>query len=95
MHAILYISIRRQATARLRRELPNFTFYPQRQQRPTYDDELIFLSLNLNIFLYNSTPGKFAYIGKSERVGIIALKFQRTRSHFLSDVFAADAAMLS
>ena len=25
-----------------------------------------FFSLNLNIFLKNSTPGKFAYIGKSE-----------------------------
>ena len=48
----------------------------------TYDDKFLFLSLILNFFLKNSTPWKFAYIGQSERVGIIALKFQRTRSHF-------------
>ena len=61
----------------------------------TCDDEFLFLSLNLNTFLNNSTPWKFAYIGKSERAGIIALKFQRTRSHFLSDVFAAVAVVVS
>ena len=48
----------------------------------TYDDKFLFLSLILNFFLKNSTPWQFAYIGQSERVGIIALKFQRTRSHF-------------
>ena len=35
------------------------------------------------------TLGKCAYIGQSERVGIITLKFQRTRSQFFSAVFAA------
>ena len=37
------------------------------------------------------TPGKFAYIGQSEGVGIIALKFHRMRSHSLSDVSTAVA----
>ena len=42
-------------------------------------------------FLKNSTVGKFAHIGQSELVGIIGLKLQRSRSHFLSGVFAAVA----
>ena len=54
----------------------------------------IFLSLlNLNIFLKNLTPGKFAYIGQSERVAIIALRFQ-TKT-LLSDVCAAIAVVVS
>ena len=53
----------------------------------TYDDEILFLFLNLNIFLDNSTPGKFAYIRQSERVEIIAL-------NFLSEVFAAFAVVV-
>ena len=28
------------------------------------------------------TPGTFAYNGQSERVGVIVLNFQKTRSHF-------------
>ena len=48
-----------------------------------------------HIFLKNSTPGEFAYIKHSDRVGIIALKFHRSRSHFLSDVFAAVAVVVS
>ena len=78
--------------ARLRRELPNFYVSSTSW---TYDDKFLFLSLNLNFFLKNSTPGKFAHIGQSERVGIIALKFQRTQSHFLSEVFAAVAVVVS
>jgi len=62
-------------TARLRRELPNFTFYRQREHTTTNFSRL---SLNMNIFLKNSNPGNFAYIGQSERVVIIALQFQRT-----------------
>ena len=38
--------------------------------------------------------GEFAYIKHSDRVGIIALKFHRWRSHFLSDVFAAVAVVV-
>ena len=61
----------------------------------TYDNEFLFLSLNLNIFLKNSTPGKFAYIGQSEGVGIIPMKFDRMYSHILSDVFATVAIVAS
>ena len=47
------------------------------------------ISLSLFIFLRNSTPGWFAYIYKqSKPVGIIAMKFQRTRSHFLVVTFS-------
>ena len=61
-------------------------FYRQRKHKT---DEFPFLFLNLDIFRKTSTPGKFAYFRQSEHVGIIALKFQRTRIHFLCDVFAA------
>ena len=37
--------------------------------------------LNLNIFLDNSTPGKFAYIRQSERVGII-MDDKKTQSFY-------------
>ena len=55
----------------------------------------ISLALNLDIFLKNSTPGEFAYTKHSDRVKIIALKFHRSRSHFLSDIFAAVAVVVS
>ena len=44
----------------------------------------LLLFLNLDIFLKNSTPRE-----------IIALKFHRSRSHFLSEVFAAVAVVVS
>ena len=47
----------------------------------------------LGYFLKNSTLGEFAYIKHSDRVGINALKFHRSRSHFLSDVLAAVAVL--
>ena len=77
--------------ARLRPELPYFTFHRQREHTVTNFS----FSPKLNFLLKNSTPGKFAYIGQGERVGIIAPKFQRTRSHFLSDVLAAVAVVVS
>ena len=55
----------------------------------TNEDEFLFHCLNLDIFLRNSTPGWFAYIYKqSKPVGIIAMKFQRTQSHFLVVTFS-------
>ena len=66
-------------TARLRREFPNFAFYRQREHTTTNFSRL---SLNLNIFLKNSNPGKFAFIGQSERVVIIALQFQKRQVTF-------------
>ena len=61
-------------------------FYRQRKHKT---DEFHFLFLNLDIFRKTSTPGEFAYFRQSEHVGIIALKFQRTRIHFLCNVSAA------
>ena len=37
-------------------------------------------------FLRNSTPGDFGYVWQSKQVGIIALKFRKTRNHFLNSV---------
>ena len=86
-HAFLYISLP---------SLHDYDVNIRREQTTwTYDDEFLFLSLNLIFFVKNSTTGKFAYSWKSEWVGIITLKFQRTRSHFLSDVFAAVALVVS
>ena len=41
----------------------------------------------------NSTPGGFAYIWQSKRVGIIAIKTERTHIHFLSDVLIPVASL--
>ena len=41
----------------------------------------------------NSTPGGFTYIWQSKRVGIIAIKTERTQIHFLSDVLVAVASL--
>ena len=49
----------------------------------------------LDSFVKNSSPGEFANIKRSDRVGIVALKFHRSRSHFLRDVFAAFAVVVS
>ena len=51
--------------------------------------------ISLSISKLEFTPGKCAYIGQSERVGIIALKFQRTRSQLFSEVFAAVPVVVS
>ena len=68
---------------------PNFTFYRERKQKQTNFSPS--LSLPLEIFLRYSCSREFVYIQQSQRIGIIALKFQRMQSHFLSDVFAAVA----
>ena len=41
----------------------------------------------------HSTPGGFAYIWQSKWVGIIAIKTERTKIHFLSDVLIAVALL--
>ena len=54
------------------------------------------LFINLNIYIFkNSTTGEFAYIKHSDRVGIIALRFHRSRRHSLNLVFAAVAVVVS
>ena len=82
-------------TARLRRALPNFTFYRQRKHTTTNLSYAFYILGYIYLYFKNSTPGEFAYMKHSDRVGIIALKFHRSRSHFLSDVFAAVAVVLS
>ena len=51
--------------------------------------------ISLSLSKLEFTPGKCAYIGQSELVGIIALKFQRTRSQFFREVFAAEPVVVS
>ena len=53
------------------------------------------LFLNLDMVLKNSTPGLFAYICQIKWDGIIAMKIERTRTHFLNDVSAAFAVLES
>jgi len=69
--------------------LPNFTFSRFTFSRQQTKTKFLFHCLNVDIFFKNSTTGWFAYISKqSEPVEIIALKFQRTRSHFLRVTFS-------
>ena len=88
-HAILYIS------------LPSLHNYDVNSLISRFIDKVnirrrISLSrFKLGHFLKNSTPGEFAYTKHSDRVGIIALKFNRSRSHFLRDVFAPLAVVAS
>ena len=87
-HAFLYIS------------LPSLHDYEVNCQISGFIDNVnirrqISLSLpKLEFLKTDSTSGTFACIGQSERVVIVALKFQRTRIHFLS-VFAAVAFVVS
>ena len=41
------------------------------------------ISLTLFKLVKNSTPVEFAYVKHSGRIGIIALKFHKSRSHFV------------
>ena len=51
----------------------------------THNDGFLFLYVNLDIFLKNSSPGEFSCgIWQSEGVDIIDMNFQRTRGRFLS-----------
>ena len=55
------------------------------------EHEFFFLCLNFSWVPDESTPGKNAYIWHFRRIGINATKFEKTRIHFKSDVFAAVA----
>ena len=47
-----------------------------------------FLFLNLDMVLNrNSAPGEYVDIRKCSKVGITAMKIERKRNHFLSEVF--------
>ena len=64
--------------------MPSFTFYGGRKQARTKFSGIFFLFPNLDKLLdktlcessWSSTPGEFAYIWQSKRVGIIAMKFK-------------------
>ena len=55
----------------------------------------LFLYLNFNTVLQNSTPKKIAHIWKIKRDGISALKFKAARIHFFGDVFVAVAVVVA
>ena len=55
--------------------------------------EVFFLYLNLSSVPDESTPGKYAYIWHFRRIWMNAIKFEKTRIHFKSDVFAAIAVV--
>ena len=60
----------------------------------TNNDGIFHLFLNLDKALKNSTPGEFAYIQQSKRVGIIAIKIEnREFPIILSDVLPAAAIL--
>ena len=77
-------------SARLRRENGYFRVLWRTQ---TSNDEILFLFLNLDVVLRNSTSGGFAYIWQSKWVGIIAIKTERMQIHILSDVLTAVASL--
>ena len=67
-------------------KMPNFAFYVGRKQASTkfyFSFWAWIWSLETQL---QETSGRFAYIWHSKRVGIIAIKTERTQIHFLSDV---------
>ena len=67
-------------------KMPNFAFKED-------VNEILFLVLSLDMVLWNSASGGFAYIWQSKWVGIIAIKTEITQIHFLSDVLVAVASL--
>ena len=51
--------------------------------------------VSVMILAKNSTSREFTYIRQTERVKIVAVKFYKTRCHFLIDVFLAVDVVLS
>ena len=61
---------------------------PTHLSRPgTQDNNFLFLFLNFDTVLWNSTPKHFAKNWRIERDGIRAIKFEAARIHFKSDAF--------
>ena len=61
----------------------------------TQDNNFLFLFLNFDKVLYNSTRKTFANIWRIKRDGISAKKFEAERIHFLSNVPAAFAVVVA
>ena len=51
--------------------------------------------LNLDKALRNSAPGEFAYIRQRKRDGVIAMKIEKPRIHFLRNVLPGVAVLTS
>ena len=49
-------------------------------------DEFRYPIFDIQLIFCNITPGEFAYIWRSEPIGMMAFKFQRTRSHFSTNI---------
>ena len=60
----------------------------------TQDNNFLFLFLNFDTVLYNSTHKTFASIWRIKRAGICAIKFEAAPIHFLSDVVVAVTSLL-
>ena len=90
-HAFLYISLPSLHDYDVNYLISRFIYNVNKRRRIA----LILCKPGYFIFLKNPTLGEFAYIKHSDRVGIIALKFHRSKSQFLSDVFAAVAVVVS
>ena len=73
-------------------KMPNFAFYRERKQATTKFQFCSFSELKYMV-PWNSTLRGFAYNWKSKCVGIIAIKTERTKIHFLSDVLVAIASL--
>ena len=69
-------------------KVPNFTFC-RGQEQSLIDNNFLFLFLNFDTVLNNSTPKKFANIWQIKRDGICPIKFEVVRKHLLIiDIFS-------
>ena len=74
-------------TTRLRRKISCFMEnVGKRLQISLSFDEFRYPIFDIQLIFCNITPGEFAYIWRSEPVGMMAFKFQRTRSHFSTNI---------
>ena len=63
-------------------KVPNFTFC-RGQEQSLIDNNFLFLFLNFDTVLNNSTPKKFANIWQMKRDGICPITFEAVRNHLL------------
>ena len=74
-------------TARLRRKISCFMENVSKRWRLSLSfGEFRYSVFDIQLIFCNITPGEFAYIWRSKPVGMMAFKFQRTRSHFSSNI---------
>ena len=72
--------------------MPDFTFDEGRYPATTKFSSSFWTRI---WFLRNKLKGELAGILQRQRVGIIAMKFEITRTHFLSDIFAVVAVVVN